>query len=281
MEAVISSGLAILNNQRAVLCRLVFAFIFVFLLYYLCSNTLVHQLQSPALIFPYVDITYWLFHLFRIPEFIAHNYLIACCFDIALFTSCILSLLFPDKRIFITGFFLLFFVYYIIFNSYGNQHTHSKVGILLMPLPFMVPKRMFCYMWEVMRYFTVFVYADAFIWKLLRFNFFTKDHGSLVVKKNFAAYLFYHHDGFFADAYTCLLEHPIFIQTIFITGFIMEGCFIIGFFTKRFDRYLLVLSILLPLGFLFLSDAFFFELTILSFTFVNYRSFSGNFVRKV
>ncbi len=136
-------------------------------------------------------------------------------------------------------------------------------------------------MWEAIRYFALFVYADAFIWKLIRFNFLTKDHGSLVVKKNFVAYLFYNPGGFFAGAYTWLLEHPTIVQTLFITGFIMEGCFVVGFFTKRFDRCLLVMSVLLPFGFLFLSDAFFFELTILSFTLVNFSSLSTGNVRKV
>lgn len=274
MEAAISKDLGEFKYQRKLLCKLVFAFIFFFLLYYLYSNTMVHQLHSPVLIFPYVDITYWLFHSLKITEFITHNYFISCCFDVLLFASCVLSFLFPGKRFFVIAFFVLYCIYYIIFNSYGTQHTHSKAGILLMPLPFMVPKKMFYYMWEAMRYFSLFVYADAFLWKLFRVNFLIGDHGSLVIKKNFAAYLYYHPYGFLADMYTWLFKHPGIIQIIFITGFIMEGCFVTGFFTKRFDRYLLVLSILLPVGFRLLSDAFFFELLILSFTLLNFRMLS-------
>ncbi len=271
MEAAIGREPVVFNDQRTLLCRLVFAFIFFFLWYYLYSNTMVHQLQSPVLVFPYVDSTYWLFHLLKIPEFITQDYFTASCFDALLFTACILSFLYPDKRIFIISFFILYGMYYIIINTYGMQHTHSKAGILLISLPFMVPKKMFYYMWEAMRYFTLFVYTDAFLWKLLRLHFFNKDHGILVLKKNFAAFLFYNRSGFFAGMYTWLLQHPGMVQIIFITGFILEGCFIIGFFTKRFDRYLLVMSVLLPVGFLFLSDAFFFELLILSFTLISFR----------
>ncbi len=83
-----------------------------------------------------------------------------------------------------------------------------------------------------------------------------RDHSGLVIKKSFAAYMFYHPHGLPATIYFWLLEHYITAQVIFISGFLMEGCFIIGFFTKRFDRYLFVLSLLLPFGFLFFSDAF-------------------------
>lgn len=252
--------------QRTLLCRLVFAFIFFFLLYYQYSNTMAHQLQSPVLIFPYVDITYWIFHLLKIPDFITHNYFAASCFDSLLFITCILSFLFPGRRIFITSFFILYFTYYIIFNSYSTQHTHSKAGMLLATIPFMVPDKMFYYLWEATRYFTLFIYTDAFLWKLLRFSIFKKDHGSLVIKKNFAGFLYYNSNSYLANSFKWLLEHPVIIQTIFLAGFMLEGCFIIGFFTKRFDKYLFVISILLPVGFLYLSDAFFFELLVLSFT---------------
>lgn len=258
--------------QRNILCRFVFAFIFCFLLYYLYSNTMVHQLHAPALRFPYVDITYWIFHYLKIPDFVTSNYIISCCFDILLFASCILAFIFPSNRIFIVVFFLLYFIYFITFNSYGAFHAHAKIGILLIPIPFMFPGKLtFQYLWEAIRYFALFIYADAFFWKLFRLTILSKDHGILILKKNYASYIFYHPNTAFSRLCTWLLEHPAFIQFLFITGFILEGLFIIGFFTKRFDKYLFIISILIPFGFLLLSDAFFFELIILSFSFISLR----------
>jgi hypothetical protein len=282
MESALNQQSLAIPPLRKILCRFVFAFIFVFLLYYQYSNILVHQLQSPVLIFPYVDLTYWLFHILNIPSIITGNYLLSCCFDCALFASCILSFLFPQKRILVTLFFLLFFIYFIIYNSFGNFHTHSKVGILLMTLPFMFPpNKMFLFIWEAMRYFALFIYADAFLWKLFRAHFFEKDHGAHIIKKNFVAYMYYHPQGSFTHIYAWLLAHPGLIHGIFLTGFILEGLFLVGFFTKRYDKILLVISILLPVGFLFLSNAFFFELLILSFTLIDLRLLTSGKVASI
>ncbi len=155
--------------QRDFLCRIVFAFIFIDLLYNFFSNSMVHQLQTPSLKFPYIDITYWLFHLLKIPDTVSSNQLLAYCLGFFLFIFSIGTLLFPSRRIFIKAFFVFYVIYYIIFNSYGTHHTHSKIGILLMPIPFFLKSnKRFEFMWEAMRYFTLFIYADAFFWKLTR-----------------------------------------------------------------------------------------------------------------
>lgn len=262
---------------RKTLCRLVFGFIFLFLVYYAYSNTLVHQLRSPVLIFPYVDVTYWIFHLLKIPEFITGNNTVSWCFDISLFTFCILSFLFPARRLFVTLFFILYFIYFIIFNTYGNHHTHSKIGILLMPLPFMFPaNRKFDYLWEAMRYFALFVYANAFLWKICRQVFFDSDHGLLIIQKNYAGYLYNHPGTTVALFYTWFLQHPLLIQWLFNIGIVLEGLFIAGFFTKRFDKFLFIISIILPFGFFIFANAFFFELTILSFTFMSFGKLAGS-----
>jgi len=51
----------------------------------------------------------------------------------------------------------------------------------------------------------------------------------------------------------------------------MEGFFIVGFFTRKYDRYLFILSILLPVGFWLIADANFVEFIILNLTIVNFH----------
>ena len=130
-------------------------------------------------------------------------------------------------------------------------------------------------MWEAMRYFGLFIYADAFLWKLVRLTFLQADQGILILKRNLTPYLYYHKQTFFGDLYTWLLKHPYLVQVLFFSGFIAEGLFLVGFFTKRFDRYLFYLSFLMPLGFLFLSDALFFELLIFSCTLIRFPVYSA------
>ena len=252
--------------RRNLICRLAFIFILFSLLYSYASHTLIHQLKSPVLKFPYVDLSYWMFHLAGIPELISGNYTLALLLDLCLFVFCILTILFPSRKTFPAFFFSAYIVYFFIFNSYGAHHTHSKIGILLMPVPFLFKKESFSYVWKGLRYFLLFAYSAAFFWKLFRLSWLQDNQGILIMKRNFVAYLYYHPDTSAAHFYQWLLQHPAIVNSVFAAGFIAEGCFIAGFFTNRVDKWLLVLSILLPLGFLVLADAFFVELLILSLT---------------
>ncbi len=258
--------------ERRGMCRLVFLFIFFSLAYSYYSGTLLHQLCFPVLKFPYVDPTYWAIHLLKIPEWLTQNFWPAFGFDAVLVATCLLCIFFPDRRWLMAVFFILYFFYFISFNSYSTLHTHSKIGILMMPVPFIVFRnKSFTFLWEGMRYFTLFVYADAFLWKLFRNTFMNWKQGGLIIKANLTPYLYFHPGSFQTSFYTWLLQHDHVAGWLFNAGMLMEASFLIGFFTKKFDKYLFVFSILLPAGFICFADAFFFELTILSLTLINYR----------
>jgi hypothetical protein len=270
MEKNLTPGDFYSPPERIWLCRIVFLFIFFSLLYSLASNTLLHQIGKPVIKFPYVDLTYWVMHLLQIPEAITSHYVIAVAFDLLLFTTCILCFLYPNKRAFIIAFTVLYFIYFITFNTYGTHHTNPKIGVLLAPVPFVVRNNnSFNYLWQGLRYFLVFSYSSAFLWKFFRFTWLHNNQGILIMKKNLAGYLYFDPNSWLAGIYYWFLQHTAVVNALFIAGFILEGLFIIGLFTRKFDWYLFLLSLLLPLGFWFIADALFFELLILSITLLN------------
>lgn len=254
------------QRQADFLCRLVFAVILIDLIVSAFSNTLIHQLQSPVLKFAYVDPTFWVMHLLHIPGLISSSFYLSWFWDVVLFVSCIGVLIFPQKKWIIAIFIIFYFVYYVIFNSYGAHHTHSLVPFLIAPVPFLFSKKSFTFSWQALRYFLLFAYSAAFLWKFFRFSWLQSNQGILIVKKNLTAYLFFNPHTFLADIYFLFLNHPFFIEVIFFTGFFLEGLFIIGFFTRKFDRVLFIISLLLPFGFWLMADAVFYELVILSIT---------------
>lgn len=257
-------------KKRILLCRIVFCFILFALIYLSVSNTLFHQLRSPVLKYPYVDPVYWLMHLLRIPDVIVSNYVIAYVFDILLFASCIGCIAFPLKRICIIIFLVTYFIYFITFNSYGGHHTHAGAGILLIPVPFLFRSPInFSLLWQALRYYTLFIYASAFLWKVLRLSFLNENHGLLILKNNIATYLYYNPGTSLSNFYWWLLENPFWANAMYVGGFIIEGLFMVGFFTKKYDKYLLLFSLIMVIGFWLLADALFFQLLILSFTLVN------------
>jgi hypothetical protein len=258
--------------QKKRMARIVFAAAFLSLVWSYFANTLVFQLNYPTIKYPYVDITYWFMHYLQIPEFITSHFLISGLFDLALFASCIFSFLYPEKRWCVWSFLVLYFIYFITFNTFGGLHTNHKIGFLLIAIPFTVADyKSFNFLWQGLRYFLLFAYADAFLWKLFRLSWLHPDQGMLILKKNQAAFLYFEPHTWLAAFYRWVLQHPALVNGAYLAGFIMEGIFIIGFFTRKYDRLLLILSILLPIGFWLTADAYFFEFLIFSLTLINFH----------
>ena len=274
--ATTKSEFYLMDQPVHFLCRLVFVFILLDLIMSGFSNTLIHQLRSPVLIFLYVDPTFWIMHLLHIPGFISSHPVIAWSLDIALFASCMGIIMYPGKKLLVGIFLLLYFVYYIIFNSFGAHHTHSLIPVLVAPVPFLFSKRSFLFCWEGLRYFLLFSYSAAFFWKLFRLSWLYKEQGVLVMKENLTPYLYFNPYSFLSEIYFYFLDHPGFTQFFLISGFVLEGTFIIGFFTKKYDRYLFIISLLLPFGFWFFADAVFVEQLILSLTLLPLSVYSFN-----
>jgi len=252
--------------DAAFLCRIVFVVILVDLFFSGFSNTLVHQLQSPVLKFPYLDPVFLLMHFLHIPELVTSYKLIAWLWDFMLFASATAIIFFPRKKWLIVVFIIFYFIYYIIFNSFGAHHTHSLVPFLLTPVVFLFSKKSFSFAWQGLRYFFLFAYSAAFLWKFFRFSWLYTDQGILIMKKNLAPYLYFNPNTFLASVYFWFINHPSLLQVLYVTGFVMEGLFIIGFFTKKYDPVLFIISLILPLGFWFMADALFYEMILFSLT---------------
>lgn len=274
MEKAITTTAWYSPIERKWIARIIFGCIFCTLVYSFIAHTLLHQLQQPVIRFPYVDLTYWILHWLQIPEFITGHYFVACLVDVTLFFSCIMAFLFPAKRVFVALFLVLYFIYFITFNTYGASHTNNLIGILFIALPFVVADiTSFNYLWQGLRYFLLFSYSSAFLFKLFRLSWLHPGQGMLIMQKNLAGYLYFNPDTSLANFYRWWLLHPQLVNALFTIGFIMEGIFIIGFFTKKFDHLLAAISVLLVTGFWLVADAHFFEWLILSTTLINFHWF--------
>lgn len=274
MDKAMSSETFFNEVQRRWLCRLVFAWIAGTLVYAWFSHTLPHQLQAPALRYPYVDLSYWLLHALQIPEFITGHYAIALGFDCLLVALAIGSICFPQRRWLIAGFVVGYFIYFILFNSYGGHHTNPKIGCLLLPLPFLLRNdKSFGFGWEAMRYFVLFAMSSAFAWKLLRGSWWQPDQGMLIMQKNLVAYLYFNPDTWLAGLSRWFLQHPALVNGLFVLGVLLEGIFLLGFFTRKYDHWLLLTGILLLLGFWFMAHAVFFEMLLLFLPLVRFHRF--------
>ena len=255
-------------HKRTFLSRICYGFLLTLLIYAYFSHGLVSQLQSPSLIFSNVDITYIFLNATGFLDFITTNYWVALSFDILLFASCFACLLKPNKTLYSAIFLCLYFLYTIIFSNYGGHHLHSKVGALLILIPFLFKGKSFAFMWEGVRYYTLFFMVCAFLWKFFRGSWIAKGHGVEVIQQNWIPILYRKPNHLFTDFYCYLFNNPHIADILFTVGSVLEGIFIVGFFTKKYDKILCLIFVALVISFQISTDAFMFELLILAITFI-------------
>jgi hypothetical protein len=102
------------------------------------------------------------------------------------------------------------------------------------------------------RYYFLYIFVSAAVWKLARGALFTGDEMSRIL-------LLHHSDLLTGDCasvtcrtYSWLIAHPPVAQTLYIAAALLEASFIIGFFTRRRDRLLIALAVLFVLADLFI-----------------------------
>ncbi|RPD51458.1 hypothetical protein [Paracnuella aquatica] len=240
--------------------RLFFGFVSIALCIQYILGFSLTGLNQPALKFPYVDLTYWMLHLISLPELLVSRKLISILFDSSLLLLSISLAIYPEGKIRYVLFVAIYFLYFVLMNTFGLHHAHTKVAILLLSIVFLFRADSFYWAWEGARYYLAFLMVAAFLWKVVRASLFYPDQSALIIKQNFTSLFWFHPEHWIAGFYRFLLQHPLLTQVIFTIGVMMEGAFIVAFFTKKWDKLLRTFLFLLPLGFLINADAYFFEL---------------------
>lgn len=257
------------DKERSLLQKIVFGLIVFILGFRWYSEVMIHQLNAPVLLFPYVDLGYWVALWTGIPQFLTQNFYAGLIFDLSITTIAIISIFFTKKRIFPILFSLLFAIYFFTYNSYGAHHTHSIVGVLMVTIPFwaMDIKR-FSRLWEGLRYFTLFIYVNAFLWKFLRGSWWSPDQGLSVVMDTQVANIFYQPDSFYSQMVRYFITHSELLEWLYFIAILLEGVMIIGFFTKKYDWLCFLLPFCFHLGTYLFVDVLFYELLILQVVFL-------------
>ena len=257
------------EKDRMVISRLVLIFIFFCLLFRFLLNATPSHLLQPPLFLLSVDLTYWLYKFSGIPAFIVYNHSGAVLFDVCLFTFCLLGILFPLKRIIIMIFSFLFLIYAITYNTYIVHHAHPLALMMVITIPFWFKKyKIWKLMWEGMRYYICYIYVMSFIWKLWISNsFFYWGQGIGSVKLNLAEYMYHYPDTIMSSFFKFFIAHPFLLNSGNTFIFLLEGIMAIGFFTKKYDRLLMLLPVIIHLCTYIFADVFFIEMLVLVFAF--------------
>lgn len=222
------------------IARVVFAWLFIILVYFFINHSLLSQLHNPALVYPGSDNTSWLVHLLSIPELLFRYKPLALGFDILLTCSCIVCIILPHQRIATWICVIGVWILYICYSSAAGKY-YAQIGYLLAPLPFLAlsPNR-FDILWNLLRYWVCFLYVSAGLYKIYYGGFGDGGAMSELLWQTDADWFVFHHDGWLYRLREYMATHPSSAQWLYRVATLADLSLIIGFFTRRFDRWLLL-----------------------------------------
>lgn len=229
------------------MARVIFAWLFAILVFFFFKNSLLSQLQQPAPDLQAGTDTFSLLHILYLPEYLLHHYRAALGFDILLTCSCIICVIIPQQRLFtfisIAGVWILFCAY----CSVPGEH-YVQTGYLLAPLPFLALKdRKFSLYWNLFRYGVCLLYVSVGVYKIYFAGAGHIDQLAHILLKENAGWLLFTEATPHLQATDCLLQVPEFLPWYFRASIVIDLLLVLGFFTKKFDKWLLAALVLFQL----------------------------------
>lgn len=232
---------------------------------------MISQLEAPVLLRVDLDFTYWLIHMTGVGDLFRSSYASALTFDLLLTVLCLITVIFPKRVILpiLTGVFYL--IYCVLLNSYQCWHYHNLITLIWLIIPFCFRSiKTFSLLFAGLRYAVAYIYASAALWKLFRGSVFNEGQMQWLIEHNYVDRLAV--DGyqlnFLENAMFQLSNYPTLSSVALIIGVAMEASFIVAFFTRKFDRYLIVIGIVFHLITAVLVDVSFLQLWILFLVFI-------------
>lgn len=250
---------------------LVFDFALLLLFMRFISNVLLSQIGHAALVFEQKELLYRLFVQSGTVQLITSNYLIAALFDALLFFLPVLFIL-TQRRMYVWLFSLVTLVYFMAFNVITGHHYHGLAGLVVISIPFWSKDEdRFNLLWEGARYYLLYIFASAALWKLLRGSAFEPQQMVNILKAQQLDLLIQQPGSIRAAIAQYLIAHPALAHGVLVTNVLLQLSFMVGFFTRRFDSVLLMLCVVFVVANYFAMSIVSAELLILCITLLNFK----------
>lgn len=238
------------------------------LLFRLSQYALPHQFLSPPLFGLGLEMPFRVYKFLHLDVLLVYSPTGSVLFTIALFAFTILCLVFPEKYFLFPIFSLLFYLYFLSYDTYMILHIHALAAMVWMTIPLWVKKNESRWLlWDGLRYYACFIYVVSFIYKIIGNSLFVWENGVNSVKVNLAYYLYQFPDTIATKIISFSIAHPVILNAGHLVIMLAEGLMIIGFFTKKFDRWLLWVPVLVHGSTYLFSDVYFIEFLVLVFLF--------------
>lgn len=228
--------------------RWLFLVLFAELNVYFISGLTISNLQGNHFFKFWPDVFFQVPYAAGIPQFLAQNKWAGILTD-ALVWSLPLVLCTFSKNPWPARIGLV--INYLFYVTIQGYHTHGNftIGYALFYFPFIFYKNTNrFYALEVLRYFLLFYYFSS-AWIKISYGHITHiNEFSQMLAGQFAPYFVENNLGWRTSLNLYLINHPPLSYIIYLSGVFIELLAVIGFFTKKFDRKLAILLLILHFG---------------------------------
>ena len=211
------------------------------------NGWLLHELQ-PVFFLNRLDVTLNILFLTGIQNAIIKSFAIQLSLDI-LYFFLPLSLVFVVNRKMQFYFAILNSIfnltYALILSSVSPLSIAGFIGWILLPMLFVFTSdRGFYYAVNSMRYIFLLIFFSAGLWKIRTGGVFNTEQMSAILLKQHAAYLTQSPTDWFSRIVYYLVINYRFSYIVYVCAVIAELVFVIGFFTKKADKLLILIFLL-------------------------------------
>ncbi|MDF1697438.1 MAG: hypothetical protein P1U56_16465 [Saprospiraceae bacterium] len=226
-------------NRKTYLLYFYTCFI-IFLIIRYFDGLFLTQISSNPIRSPRVDLNVWLTQASGIPEIVGQP-LISYSFDflIIVLPLIILYKTFKEKSTIslIWTHAILFLFYILIIYCFPTLSIRKYLGLVLLPFAFIfVSESRYKNTLEVMRYFVLFIFTSASMWKIIRGVAWDNYHMQLSLKAQHIDNFVHWSDHYITQLIGQIIDNPTFCALLFGAAVLSQIAFAIGFFTKKYDR---------------------------------------------
>lgn len=249
------------ENVRSTIVRTLVGFALFFLTIRWASGAMLHQLKTPPLRAVGYNFTAWLYRLTGVEDLLLNDGVTSKIFTAVLLISGAAAVIKPLLRANLFLFWICYLTYALLFNvgTAVTGHSQAFMTVALIPL-WAAPHGRFSLWWSAIRYYACWIFGSAFLFKIFRGAFWNWEDGERTVRANFALFFYTRPAWWWTRLIGLLLNYPWLINAGYKLFILLEGTFIAGFFTRRWDWWLALSTVALILSTLVFADANFLEM---------------------
>lgn len=213
---------------------------------------------------PELDNFYWLAMATGIPHFVITHPVVCLVLDISVIMLALL-LVFRFSKAVLFLLLGLFLVQTITVEIFTCAHSKSFLCIYLALIPCFFSNKIFSLLIEFARYFLIFVLVSAAYFKFKNGGLLTSDHFATVLTNQHMELAIMNPEHWIYKINHFLMLRPELAQFLFWVLFFVQLSYIVGVFTKKFDKILVLLLLSFAVTTYIFMRIYNFDIVILAF----------------